>query len=357
MKRRSTSVKETFKPRNVIHFLGLDFLDGQRRFGFTCNYVERTIDGTLGRYFYLFGLSKALENNAFENEENELMIYDIDESKWLRNVRYSGDKPYFSFVFHTGVIFKDTLYYYGGYSGTDSGQSWMNFFSLDVKSHEWKKHPTFGDGRYGHISVILNGKMLIYGGVCIETGGKESKHTIVNFVDEFDFSEREWMRNDKLTKTAPPARVFHSGSLINDRLYIFGGYGTKKKCLEILSDLWMCDTNRVWSEIQINTIPKMFCGSMFHDGGFLYFMEGGRNVTMIDLEDTIPSQVSWNSIFFNDNPDLDQHLFSGSANPLNGQLYFFSGIEIPKFKKDIKSIQELVHTITSFSCGTINPGL
>ncbi|ESO85378.1 hypothetical protein LOTGIDRAFT_205828 [Lottia gigantea] len=129
-------------------------------------------------------------------------------------------------VNHAAVAIGDRIYSFGGYcTGEDYDVTRpMDVHILDTLSLRWKLLPTPDVSsdtpvpyqRYGHTAVTVGDCAYIW-------GGRNDKDGACNILFCFDSSNLSWSKPTVYGRI-PGARDGHSSCLINNKMYIFGGF-------------------------------------------------------------------------------------------------------------------------------------
>ena len=203
------------------------------------------------------------------NRLSDMHRFDILNSKWSV-VTTSGQTPTARET--TGaVVRRNALYMFGGYSGS----SWLNDlwrFDNDANNSDQGTWVEITCGvnhlpapRFGFSSGIVDDKLIIFGGF---DGTKWMADTWL-----FDFDKVSWSLLSKPENTPnPSARSCPASSVVDDALYIFGGFdGTNR-----LNDLW-CFSRGTWKFVNFIGLPPtprylhtagVISDSLFVFGGF-----------------------------------------------------------------------------------------
>ena len=148
---------------------------------------------------------------------NDVWIYSIEGNSWLEVECNMPPEARFG---HTASNFKDKMIVFGGWNGHNTlNDVWT--FSYTTK--QWNKIVTTGFiyPRYRHSSVVYGSTVLMFGGV-----NKEQ----LRFDDlvAFDINKSHFCK--WTTKgNAPTARTFHKACIIENFMYIVGGYDGARK--------------------------------------------------------------------------------------------------------------------------------
>ncbi|XP_033733715.1 kelch domain-containing protein 3-like [Pecten maximus] len=118
---------------------------------------------------------------------------------------------------HTAVAFEDNAYVWGGRNDVDGACSIL--FCFDSTKLKWSCPNTGGNipiARDGHSACVINNKMFIFGGY------EEEVDRFSNEIHAFDFLTMSW---SAVHPKGTPAiwRDFHTATGVGNNMYIFGG--------------------------------------------------------------------------------------------------------------------------------------
>lgn len=216
---------------------------------------------SVGKFIYSFGgyCQKTTVNDLKFYSPIDVYVLNTINFKWtkrprpqLRDPQYLLT-PYFRYC-HTCVTYNDKIYLWGGRA--DWTNSLCNvLFSYNPKTHLWKKILTEGlkpDGRDGHTAVVIDNQntMLIFGGYV------QKVEKFSNDIYEYNFKTSVWTLIIPKNTIRPHWRDFHTASVIDGKMYIFGGrmdmghqYFTGESFYS--NDLYMFDPQKkVWTELK-----------------------------------------------------------------------------------------------------------
>eukprot|EP01080_Neovahlkampfia_damariscottae_P001907 gene1907-1047_t len=182
-------------------------------------------------------------------------IYDILQ-EGFGEPKVEGDKPNFR-GFHTTNLYDNNLYIYGG---TNEENIFSNIYLLNTKTFSFKLLNDTGLHRFGHSSVILNGKMISFGGY--------SKSETITCLEEYNFLKNEWKEIKSIN--TPLNRCFHSCIEINGIIFIHGGLSIQDGNEKYLNDLFMF-RDGYWTKISssnksnLKSTPKFGHSILFHN--------------------------------------------------------------------------------------------
>ncbi|XP_052866120.1 LOW QUALITY PROTEIN: kelch domain-containing protein 3 [Anopheles cruzii] len=133
-------------------------------------------------------------------------------------------------VNHASVAVGDVIYSFGGYcTGEDyRSNSAIDVHGLNTHSMRWSSIPPMEDEngvpckypevpfqRYGHTAVAFEKKVYLWGG--------RNDEIVCDILFCFDTATRKWS-SPPVTGTVPGARDGHSACVYGARMYIFGGF-------------------------------------------------------------------------------------------------------------------------------------
>jgi N-acetylneuraminic acid mutarotase len=135
------------------------------------------------------------------------------------------------------VLYKNRLYIFGGYNGSD----WLNdFHEFDLTTKVWRKIEPEGDcpsPRFGYVAVRHADSFIIFGGY--------DGTTWLNDMHEHNFLSKQWCPIHP-SGTIPSVRSCPSWTVHNSSVFIFGGYDGVQRMNDFFE--YRCDT-RVWSTV------------------------------------------------------------------------------------------------------------
>ncbi|KAG2374913.1 hypothetical protein C9374_010287 [Naegleria lovaniensis] len=148
---------------------------------------------------------------------------------------------------HTLTEWKNKLYLFGGYQGFHSNDLWI------LDANKWKKVEVQGvlpHKRSSHSAVIYKNHLVIFGG--------DKGNELLNDIWILDLAkEAEDMRWKKIVSknTPPKPRYAHNAVIMNEKMILFGGYGG-----EYLNDMFEFDFKTLmWSQIHTFLSPPARC--------------------------------------------------------------------------------------------------
>ncbi|XP_058077112.1 uncharacterized protein LOC131225578 isoform X2 [Magnolia sinica] len=171
---------------------------------------------------------------------NDLHILDLQTKEWSRPA-CTGDPPSPRESHSATVIGNDKLVIFGG-----SGEGEANYLNdvhiLDLKAMRWTSPKVKGDlpaPRDSHIAVVVESKLLVYGGDCGDRYHGE--------VDVLDLDTLTWSRL-AVQGSSPGVRAGHAAVNIGTKVYVIGGVGDK----HYYNDVWVLDLHTCsWTQLDI----------------------------------------------------------------------------------------------------------
>lgn len=238
-----------------IEFSNLKELPDFNRTGHTC----ANLDGDL---FFLWGAS-----SEQAGRDSHLWIYDTLTGYW-RHRNCSGECPPY-LCGSTSALIGQTMYVFGGYSAAHD--NWLNcLYCLDLNTFIWRDlgssasaEPTKPVRSDKCVGWSYKGKLFVFGGY----GWSQIEHLLQlldqqkdfqlspdfrwpkfgwnNQLIQFDPQQNSWTWPSYSGK-CPCARAAHSGALMGDKYYVFGGRDSHQR----LNDLYMLDMKTLqWTQL------------------------------------------------------------------------------------------------------------
>jgi len=185
--------------------------------------------------------------NIIENVKNDLWCYQFDVKKWIKSEAQSN-----SLTEHTSVVYKKTMYTFGGNGGlVDNYSNAVLTYPLPFKpdsaitSHESLENAP--QPRSAHSAVVYKNEMYIFGG----WNGHQS-------LDDFYSLNLDTLQWRKIqSENGPSRRRMHSCAVHNGKMYVFGGYD-ESRLAESYNELHCFDfQSETWKEVTCRgKIPK-----------------------------------------------------------------------------------------------------
>jgi YD repeat-containing protein len=193
--------------------------------------------------------------------------------------------------------------------------------TLRAQTHgSWEIAGTNAPRREGHSMTVLDEKVYVFGGA-----DRQLRSDLLNSLSWADAPYETW---EQITpETAPPARRDHCASALNGKLYIFGGQGSSS---QLMNDVWMYDpafTNWFLQDVEgTKPTPRYLSASVVYSNRLLVF--GGEDSTGYrgDLWEYNPEATNWTLLKAEDPPFNSPPTRKGaSAFIAQERVYVFGG--------------------------------
>ena len=150
---------------------------------------------------------------------------------------------------HTLVEYNGDLYMFGGEISFAFAEE-VAFWKFSILLNEWKKllcNGTFPRGRRGHVSVVYKKKMYVHGGY-LDLKGPTQEMWV------YDLKKNTWsLVESAMSSKCPAARYQHGGAVFRDSFYISGGKSNAGNKF----DAWIWDfLTENWSHIRTKGAPS-----------------------------------------------------------------------------------------------------
>jgi N-acetylneuraminic acid mutarotase len=152
--------------------------------------------------------------NIIENVKKDLWCYQFNEKKWYKSLAQSN-----SLTEHTSVVYKNTMFTFGGNGGlVDNYSNLVLTYPLPFKqdsaitAHD--SLPGAPPPRSAHSAVVYKNEMYIFGGW--------NGHASLNDLYSLNLDTLVWRQIQ--SEGAPSKRRMHSAVVYKDKMYLFGGY-------------------------------------------------------------------------------------------------------------------------------------
>lgn len=271
----------------------------------------------VGQLIYVFG-GTWTDDEDTTLYMNDLHVLDTGNLSWSRPAP-SGNPP-IEREGHTAAAVGSLIFVFGGtWVDDDDNSTYLNdLFTLDVESTAWAQPETSGDPpmqREGHTaSVIGSSRMLIFGGAGLDS---EERSVNLNDLHVLDIGTMRWSR-PLLQGSVPQERRYHSASVIDQRVLVFGGqYYDATADLHFECDNAICifdaENNR-WSSLAVDdaTPLRRACHAVGVVGKRM-FLIGGRywdiaeddyiflnDVQILDTQSTSTLATDWGAFINNE---------------------------------------------------------
>lgn len=152
---------------------------------------------------------------------NDVHVLDTETLTWSRP-ELTGDSPD-PRDSHTMTLFGPRILVFGGWDGKNY---FSDISSLDPKTGVWQRLNVSGAvpaGRKGHSATLIAGnKLYVFGGSCADRRSNEL------FV--LDTGAMHWTQPEVKGNT-PLARAYHTATMLDGKLFVFGGLAKGNKPL------------------------------------------------------------------------------------------------------------------------------
>ena len=211
---------------------------------------------------------------------------------------------------HTMIPFGRLLLMFGG-RGTPGNGMGMQVSVYDTTSHKWMFpiSQTVPQSRWNHSATLIDNKVYLFGGESAATEVQEPAVTqCLGDMHTLDVNDFQWCDiSDRITlKNEPPARYAHSCSAYNNNLVVFGG-ATQTH----LNDTQIYNTDtQTWSELHtVGDRPSPRCGHSTVMVGDLLWIFGGLSTTFSnDLHYLNMLNNTWRELSLPNSPSPRGHL-------------------------------------------------
>lgn len=122
------------------------------------------------------------------------------------------------------AVLNDNIYIIGGHHPnateggpkTDPGSNFCEM--LDIGMGKWSEIAPLPTPRFGHSAIVLNGEIVTTGGVAFTSNGFNN----FDIAEVYNIGAKAWRR--ELSLSLPWTAAAHASSVLNGKIYIFGGY-------------------------------------------------------------------------------------------------------------------------------------
>eukprot|EP01114_Cavostelium_apophysatum_P000982 TRINITY_DN10849_c0_g1_i1.p1 TRINITY_DN10849_c0_g1~~TRINITY_DN10849_c0_g1_i1.p1 ORF type:complete len:988 (-),score=251.34 TRINITY_DN10849_c0_g1_i1:62-3025(-) len=156
-----------------------------------------------------------------EKPLNDIYEFSFDTLRWQK-ISPGGSVVPSPKYHHSAVVFKDSIFVFGGNDGTHKTAEFMEY---RIKTKLWNQISAAlsPSPRDGHAAVVFQNSMYLIG------GGDALNLDIF----EFDFDFRKWFKINTPGEMAPPNQFF-TGVVRGDCIFFLGGTGPNSKELQYL---------------------------------------------------------------------------------------------------------------------------
>jgi N-acetylneuraminic acid mutarotase len=161
---------------------------------------------------YVFGGEYPIGAPPFAVVLNDMWEYNISGNSWTQKA--SGASKRFG---HSAVAYNGKMYIFGG--ADVSSVYYNDVWEYNPVNDSYSQKTCSGTPpttRFAHSAIVFNGKMIIF-------GGRDNNLALCNDVHELDLTTFAWSGTKTTYGTSPTQRQYHSATVYNDSMIIFGG--------------------------------------------------------------------------------------------------------------------------------------
>lgn len=216
---------------------------------------------------------------------NDFFRYDFRTKRWSMVPISSGEPPS-PRDRHTAVVHKDSFYVFGGFDGTSRVN---DFHQYSFLRQSWgcvaPSHGTPPSPRHSHATVVYKNSMFCFGGY---------DGSYQNDFHEFDFEKTTWSMVTTTGET-PRARYRASCVVTGSRMCLFGGHDGSHHLNDVhLFDLEACS----WSTLAVAGPPPKARDShvAVAHGKSMYVFGGSTGSAMNDFHELHFEACTWRPV-------------------------------------------------------------
>ncbi len=205
------------------------------------------------------------------------------------------------------------IYAIGGVESSSASFANTEKFSTveeyDPATDTWSTKSPMPTARGWHSANVVDGKIYIIGGA----RGTTPAEVHVVTVEVYDPATDTWSQKGDM----PVSRGAGSGSMVDGKIYFFGGYGGKQRVDEYdpSTDTWTQKSEMPTARVGLST--SVLDGKIYLIGGFGH--SGYRGVTTVAFYD--PATDTWTTA-----PDMPTGRFGAYSSVVDGKIYVFGGL-------------------------------
>ena len=171
-----------------------------------------------------------------------LQVYDNENKIWLKKPHFENSRYHYS-----TVLLDNKIYIIGGWDGI---KYYNDLQCFDITDNKWVYKKSFDQPRCMHTSNVVNGKIYMIGGYNTKPNNtlpkaynnplKSTIKTLLSDVKIYDPKTDTWTDGKPLDH----GRSNHHALVMNNKIYILGGYSDKKedrylKIYDTLTNIWL----------------------------------------------------------------------------------------------------------------------
>jgi hypothetical protein len=233
--------------------------------------------------------------------------------------KFKEIKLRFKRYYHSSVVYKDKLYIYGGFHGTDWNFNIQNLIQISLVDYKHKMVKTTNSptARGQHSCSLYKNKMIVFGGA--------TEFDFSSEIFEYNFETFDWRKIETENSTNP--RRGHGSVVFNDKLFIYGGVVSddmifsNPSCFDFQTSKWReIEVDSRSFIIGINASTFLWNDYLIFFGGF--YSTERSDVVKFNLKSELIETVSFNQIKGR----------SWGSGVLVNDTYFYTGGECKMFK-------------------------
>ena len=168
---------------------------------------------------YIYGGHTPDAKNYITDVKNDFYAYHFDTRQWTVVALAPASERLPLKTEHTSVVYKNSMYMFGGYADSAVGYSDMAIYEYNFDTRVCSRIDTKGKvppDRSAHTAVVYKDSMFVLGG----WDGSVSNNDFY----VFHFRSHTW-EVVSYSGTPPPCVRSHSTVIYKDSMVVFGGYG------------------------------------------------------------------------------------------------------------------------------------
>ena len=183
----------------------------------------------------------------------------------------------------------------------------------DPVTDTWTTKSPMPTSRGWHSANVVDGKIYIMGGS--QNGGPSNMMRHVLTVEVFDPETDTWSQKNDM----PKSRAVGSGSLVDGKIYLFGGYEGKRRVDEYdpSTDTWTTKSEMPTARIGLST--SVLEGKIYLIGGYVPVGMRHSGLTMVEVYDFATD--TWATA-----PDMPTGRLAAYTAVVDGKIYVFGGV-------------------------------
>ena len=177
----------------------------------------------------------------------------------------------------------------------------------------WTTKSPMPTSRGWHSAIVIDGKIYIFGGVQDSGPSRVEGANSVLTVEVYDPVADTWSQKGDM----PKSRAASSGSGVDGKVYLIGGYGGSQRIDEYdpSTDAWTQKPDMPTARVGLST--SVLDGKLYLIGGF--GSSSYRGVTTVEVYD--PATDTWATV-----PDMPTGRFGAYTSIVDGKIYVFGGL-------------------------------